>query len=190
MHADLIAECWASALRDAAESKRLVLMYLASDIILQSRKETPELRDAFQDHLEEAVSLIHSASTQKTMDAIDRIVSIWEERGAFANDFIARLRLAARAPPEAAAADAATLLAATPAAVLTTATAAEVPLADVVEAVKKARGGASAAENVHWLIGRVTTDVLSETIASELPDAAAADALAAKVRLVLVATCT
>eukprot|EP00041_Stephanoeca_diplocostata_P010398 m.165299 g.165299 ORF g.165299 m.165299 type:complete len:111 (-) comp18133_c0_seq4:1108-1440(-) len=55
-HADNAADVWMKHLLQAPQKQLMPLMYLVSDAILQSRKRGNEIKDAFQDHLEEALA--------------------------------------------------------------------------------------------------------------------------------------
>ena len=68
----------------AKDSKQLTFMYLANDVIQNSKKKGPEYGKEFGEVLVE--SFKHMAKTginSKTKHSLHRILTIWEERGVY-----------------------------------------------------------------------------------------------------------
>ncbi|KAJ8029691.1 Regulation of nuclear pre-mRNA domain-containing protein 2 [Holothuria leucospilota] len=89
-HFKQIVEVWIQSLRDATkESHRLTLMYLANDVIQNSRRKGVSVfKDGFAGVLEEAASLCRDESIRKS---VLRIITIWEERNIFDSEFCEKL---------------------------------------------------------------------------------------------------
>lgn len=67
----------------APKNKKLTFMYLANDVIQNSKKKGPEYGKEFQKVLEKAFHHIGescSSSDNKTISSLDRILKIWEDR--------------------------------------------------------------------------------------------------------------
>lgn len=99
-HAGAAVEIWLRELLAATAARKLSLVYLANDAVLQSRKSGTEIRDAFADSLEEALTHVHSGGTPKAQLSIERIINIWEERSAYSRTFLDTLRLAITKPEQ------------------------------------------------------------------------------------------
>lgn len=68
----------------AKDSKQLTFMYLANDVIQNSKKKGPEYGTEFGNVLVDAFK--HMAKTginSKTKHSLHRILNIWEERGVY-----------------------------------------------------------------------------------------------------------
>jgi regulator of Ty1 transposition protein 103 len=65
----------------ADELRKLTLMYLANDVIQNSKKKGPEYGKEFALVLKKAFKLIGNIKcSEKTRKRLDRILDIWEER--------------------------------------------------------------------------------------------------------------
>ncbi|KTF77670.1 hypothetical protein cypCar_00032956, partial [Cyprinus carpio] len=72
---------------------RLNLFYLANDVIQNcKRKNAIVYRTTFTDVLPEAMKLISATKDSKVNKAVLRILSIWEERSVYSEEFISQLR--------------------------------------------------------------------------------------------------
>lgn len=68
----------------APQNRKLVFMYLANDVIQNSKKKGPEYQEHFATILAKAFMHIGKAcSDEKTINSLSRILSIWEERGVY-----------------------------------------------------------------------------------------------------------
>ncbi|KAK2887532.1 hypothetical protein Q8A67_015760 [Cirrhinus molitorella] len=89
----VIVRYWVKWMRKSDASHRLNLFYLANDVIQNcKRKNAIVYRTTFTDVLPEAMKLISSTKDSKVNKAVARILSIWEERNVYSDDFIVQLR--------------------------------------------------------------------------------------------------
>lgn len=77
-------------MNSAAASRKLVFMYLANDVIQNSKKKGPEYSEAFSSIiLTKAFSDIsQKCDDEKTFKSLERILKIWDERGVYESDKI------------------------------------------------------------------------------------------------------
>ncbi|XP_028029177.1 regulation of nuclear pre-mRNA domain-containing protein 1B [Bombyx mandarina] len=83
-HHAAVVKTWLKELLKAKDSKQLTFMYLANDVIQNSKKKGPEYGKEFGEVLVE--SFQHMAKTgmeSKTKHSLHRILKIWEERGVY-----------------------------------------------------------------------------------------------------------
>lgn len=66
----------------AKENKKLIFMYLANDVIQNSKKKGPEYGQEFGLHLQKAFEHM-SACDEKTKNSLERLLTIWEDRGIY-----------------------------------------------------------------------------------------------------------
>lgn len=62
--------------------KKLTFMYLANDVIQNSRKKGPEYGQEFGTHLARAFDHMSDSET-KTVNSLERLLTIWSERGIY-----------------------------------------------------------------------------------------------------------
>jgi regulator of Ty1 transposition protein 103 len=78
----------------ATPSRKLVFMYLANDVIQNSKKKGPEYSESFSLTLAKAFKDIGKyCNDEKTIRSLDRILSIWEDRGVYDGDKIKEFRV-------------------------------------------------------------------------------------------------
>lgn len=90
----------------APQNRKLVFMYLANDVIQNSKKKGPEYQEHFTTILAKAFTHIgKSCSDEKTLNSLNRILTIWEERGVYEADKVKGFRagIAGKVPTESAA---------------------------------------------------------------------------------------
>ncbi|XP_063828311.1 regulation of nuclear pre-mRNA domain-containing protein 1B [Ostrinia nubilalis] len=83
-HHAAVVKTWFKELLKAKDAKQLTFMYLANDVIQNSKKKGPEYGKEFGEVLIE--SFKHMAKTginAKTKNSLHRILSIWQERGVY-----------------------------------------------------------------------------------------------------------
>ncbi|XP_034831648.1 regulation of nuclear pre-mRNA domain-containing protein 1B [Maniola hyperantus] len=83
-HHAAIVKTWYKELLKAKDSKQLTFMYLANDVIQNSKKKGPEYGKEFGNVLVDALK--HMAKTginAKTKQSLHRILTIWEERAVY-----------------------------------------------------------------------------------------------------------
>ncbi|XP_043073319.1 regulation of nuclear pre-mRNA domain-containing protein 2 isoform X1 [Puntigrus tetrazona] len=89
----VIVRYWIKWLRKSDAQHRLNLFYLANDVIQNcKRKNAIVYRTTFTDVLPEAMKLISATKDSKVNKAVARILSIWEERSVYSEEFISQLR--------------------------------------------------------------------------------------------------
>lgn len=93
-HSKTVVDLWLKDLRKVKPSKKLTYLYLANDVIQNSRKKGPEYNRDFKDVL--PVSFTHTAkyADEKTKGSMSRIISIWKERKLFDDKFIMKMNTA------------------------------------------------------------------------------------------------
>ncbi|KAK5911067.1 hypothetical protein CgunFtcFv8_005277 [Champsocephalus gunnari] len=100
----LIVRHWMKCLKKSDTSQRLNLFYVANDVIQNcKRKNAIVYRTAFAEMLPEAFLLVNTEGDPKVLKAVERILSIWEERGVYAGTLITELRsnlVKEESPPE------------------------------------------------------------------------------------------
>lgn len=68
----------------AKESKQVTFMYLANDVIQNSKKKGPEYGREFGEVLMESFQhMAKSGIDEKTKHSLARILNIWQERGVY-----------------------------------------------------------------------------------------------------------
>lgn len=83
-HHAAIVKTWFKEMIKAKDSKQLTFMYLANDVIQNSKKKGPEYGKEFGNVLTDALK--HMAKTginTKTKHSLHRILNIWQERGVY-----------------------------------------------------------------------------------------------------------
>ncbi|XP_029299338.1 LOW QUALITY PROTEIN: regulation of nuclear pre-mRNA domain-containing protein 2a [Cottoperca gobio] len=100
----LIVRHWIKCLRKSDTSQRLNLFYVANDVIQNcKRKNAIVYRTAFAEVLPEAFVLVNSEGDPKVIQSVERILSIWEDRGVYSGTLVAELRsslVKEESPPE------------------------------------------------------------------------------------------
>lgn len=102
-HHSIIVKTWLKELQKAPTSKKLTFMYLANDVIQNSKKKGPEFGKEFEHVLLKAFKLIaQSNPEEKTIHNLNRILKIWGERGVYEEakikDFSAALNQGEKSP--------------------------------------------------------------------------------------------
>lgn len=83
-HHSIIVRTWLKELQKAPTSKKLTFMYLANDVIQNSKKKGPEFGKEFENVLLKAFKVIaQSGPEEKTIHNLNRILHIWGERGVY-----------------------------------------------------------------------------------------------------------
>lgn len=81
--ARLIVETWSNEFATAQLEKKLALLFLANDILQNSRKKGPEYVDAFFRVLPKALRHVVKYGDAKAAKCAARLVEIWKERRVF-----------------------------------------------------------------------------------------------------------
>lgn len=83
-HHSIIVKTWLKELQKVSSSKKLTFMYLANDVIQNSKKKGPEFGKEYEHVLLKAFKLIaQSGPEEKTIKSLNRILNIWGERGVY-----------------------------------------------------------------------------------------------------------
>ncbi|XP_078485048.1 regulation of nuclear pre-mRNA domain-containing protein 1B-like [Ciona intestinalis] len=90
-HARTIVQVWQTELIKAKIDKKLTFLYLANDVIQNSRKKSTEFTKAFGGVLITAFTHVAKHADGKTKSAIERMLSIWVERSVYEADYIKQI---------------------------------------------------------------------------------------------------
>ncbi|XP_047226052.1 regulation of nuclear pre-mRNA domain-containing protein 1B isoform X1 [Girardinichthys multiradiatus] len=100
-HSGLIVKVWHRELKKAKNNRKLTFLYLANDVIQNSKKKGPEFAKDFESVLVDACSHVArcvSATPREVDDGckkqMERLLNIWKERNLYRGDFIQQLKLA------------------------------------------------------------------------------------------------
>ncbi|XP_061197441.1 regulation of nuclear pre-mRNA domain-containing protein 1B-like isoform X2 [Saccostrea echinata] len=92
-HSKTIVQVWLREMQKVRPSQRLTFMYLANDVIQNSKKKGPEFTRDFATVLPEAYKISTKDADDKIKKSVDRILGIWEERAVYSKHFIDQIRL-------------------------------------------------------------------------------------------------
>ncbi|XP_072370762.1 regulation of nuclear pre-mRNA domain-containing protein 1B isoform X2 [Scyliorhinus torazame] len=92
-HAGIIVHVWHRELKRAKPSRKLTFIYLANDVIQNSKRKGPEFTKAFEGVLVDAFSHVARESEQNCKKQMERVLNIWQERIVYDVDFIQQLKL-------------------------------------------------------------------------------------------------
>ncbi|XP_077469312.1 regulation of nuclear pre-mRNA domain-containing protein 1B [Stigmatopora argus] len=93
-HSGLIVKVWHRELKKAKISRKLTFLYLANDVIQNSKKKGPEFTKDFETVLIDACSHVASEVDESCKKHMERLLNIWKERNLYRSDFIQQLTLA------------------------------------------------------------------------------------------------
>ncbi|XP_056129738.1 regulation of nuclear pre-mRNA domain-containing protein 1B isoform X1 [Lampris incognitus] len=94
-HSSLIVKVWHRELKKAKSSRKLTFLYLANDVIQNSKKKGPEFTKDFESVLVDACSHVASSDADESCKKhMERLLNIWKERSLYRSDFIQQLKLA------------------------------------------------------------------------------------------------
>uniref|UniRef100_A0A182PGF4 CID domain-containing protein n=1 Tax=Anopheles epiroticus TaxID=199890 RepID=A0A182PGF4_9DIPT len=83
-HHSIIVKTWLKELHRAPSAKKLTFMYLANDVIQNSKKKGPEFGREFENVLVKAFKNVAQSSPEpKTINSLNRILGIWCDRGVY-----------------------------------------------------------------------------------------------------------
>ncbi|XP_028904589.1 regulation of nuclear pre-mRNA domain-containing protein 1B isoform X2 [Ornithorhynchus anatinus] len=107
-HAGPIVAVWHRELRKAKSSRKLTFLYLANDVIQNSKRKGPEFTREFESVLVDAFSHVAREADEGCKKPLERLLSIWQERSVYGGEFIHQLKLSMEdsgSPPPSKAAD-------------------------------------------------------------------------------------
>ncbi|XP_026055408.1 regulation of nuclear pre-mRNA domain-containing protein 1B-like isoform X1 [Carassius auratus] len=93
-HASFIVRVWHRELKKAKRSRKLTFLYLANDVIQNSKKKGPEFAKNFEGVLVDACSHVARDGDEGCKKHMERLLNIWQERSLYRADFIQQLKLA------------------------------------------------------------------------------------------------
>lgn len=93
-HSALIVKVWHRELKKAKTTRKLTFLYLANDVIQNSKKKGPEFTKDFESVLVDACSHVASETDESCKKQMERLLNIWKERSLYRADFIQQLKLA------------------------------------------------------------------------------------------------
>ena len=83
-HYNKIAHTWSREFYKIQNSRKLTFLYLANDVVQNSRKKAPEFAKEFGSVLKKVVEhLANLKLDEKTVKSISRLLQIWQERVIF-----------------------------------------------------------------------------------------------------------
>ncbi|XP_019638210.1 PREDICTED: regulation of nuclear pre-mRNA domain-containing protein 1B-like isoform X1 [Branchiostoma belcheri] len=93
-HHKLIVQTWQNELHKAKPGRKLTFMYLANDVIQNSKKKGPEFTKEFTNVLVRAFQHVarYTATDDDTVKRLERIVDIWKERAVYDADYVDQLK--------------------------------------------------------------------------------------------------
>ncbi|KAM4605877.1 regulation of nuclear pre-mRNA domain-containing protein 1B-like [Discoglossus pictus] len=93
-HAGNIVTVWQRELRRAKTSRKLTFLYLANDVIQNSKRKGPEFTREFENVLLDAFTHVSSEAEDGCRKPLERLLHIWQERSVYSADFVQQLRSA------------------------------------------------------------------------------------------------
>ncbi|XP_035204453.1 regulation of nuclear pre-mRNA domain-containing protein 1B-like [Stegodyphus dumicola] len=94
-HHKTIVQVWFKELKKAKPNRKLTFMYLANDVIQNSKKKGPEFSKEFSNVLSKAFAHVCECVTDsKTRSGLERIINVWEDRNVYDSTIISGLRSA------------------------------------------------------------------------------------------------
>ncbi|XP_035385237.1 zinc transporter 2-like isoform X1 [Electrophorus electricus] len=90
-HSKTIVKVWYNELKKAQVSRKLTFLYLANDVIQNSKKKGPEFTQDFAPLIIDAFKHVSSEGEDGCKKQLDRVLSIWQERAVYENDLLDKL---------------------------------------------------------------------------------------------------
>ncbi|XP_006621254.1 regulation of nuclear pre-mRNA domain-containing protein 1B isoform X2 [Apis dorsata] len=92
-HHPTIVKVWFKEMCKVKDNRKLMFMYLANDVIQNSKKKGPEFGKEFETVLPKAFEHMKGFD-EKTRERLNRLLQIWEERGVYDKTQIAEFKAA------------------------------------------------------------------------------------------------
>ncbi|KAM4029025.1 regulation of nuclear pre-mRNA domain-containing protein 1A isoform 2-T2 [Anomaloglossus baeobatrachus] len=93
-HSRGIVSVWDRELRKAKPNRKLTFLYLANDVIQNSKRKGPEFTKDFAPVIVDAFKHVSSETDESCKKHLGRVLSIWEERAVYENDVLEHLKTA------------------------------------------------------------------------------------------------
>ncbi|XP_054620146.1 regulation of nuclear pre-mRNA domain-containing protein 1A-like isoform X2 [Dunckerocampus dactyliophorus] len=90
-HSKTIVNVWFNELIKAQVSRKLTFLYLANDVIQNSKKKGPEFTQDFAPVIVDAFKHVHRDGEDGCKKHLGRVLSIWQERAVYDNDLLEQL---------------------------------------------------------------------------------------------------
>ncbi|CAM4630754.1 unnamed protein product [Leuciscus chuanchicus] len=90
-HSKTIVKVWHNELKRAQVSRKLTFLYLANDVIQNSKRKGPEFTDDFAPVIVDAFKHVSSEGDEGCKKQLGRVLSIWQERAVYENDVLDKL---------------------------------------------------------------------------------------------------
>ncbi|XP_073677556.1 regulation of nuclear pre-mRNA domain-containing protein 1A [Garra rufa] len=90
-HSKTIVKVWYSELKKAQVSRKLTFLYLANDVIQNSKRKGPEFTQDFSPVIVDAFKHVSGEGDESCKKQLGRVLSIWQERAVYENDVLEKL---------------------------------------------------------------------------------------------------
>ncbi|RXN26501.1 zinc transporter 8-like protein [Labeo rohita] len=90
-HSKTIVKVWYSELKKAQVSRKLTFLYLANDVIQNSKRKGPEFTQDFSPVIVDAFKHVSSEGDESCKKQLGRVLSIWQERAVYENEILDKL---------------------------------------------------------------------------------------------------
>ncbi|XP_065185991.1 regulation of nuclear pre-mRNA domain-containing protein 1B-like [Sycon ciliatum] len=94
-HARQVVLMWKGCLQKAPPGRKLTFVYLANDVLQNSKKKGSEYSKEFSEVLEEVFQDLYQIADASMRNALDRILKIWEDRAVLTDSVLVLLRMCA-----------------------------------------------------------------------------------------------
>jgi len=91
-HSKTIVEIWIKEVKKARGSKKLTLLYLANDVVQNSKKKGPEFNRDFRPVLSDAFKDAFKEADDKIKGSLDRLLAVWLERGVYEAELLDKIK--------------------------------------------------------------------------------------------------
>ncbi|CAG10000.1 unnamed protein product [Tetraodon nigroviridis] len=90
-HSKIIVNVWFNELKKAQVSRKLTFLYLANDVIQNSKKKGPEFTEDFAPLIVNAFKHVYRDGEDGCKKQLGRVLSIWQERAVYENNLLDQL---------------------------------------------------------------------------------------------------
>uniref|UniRef100_A0A9J8BIR9 Proton-coupled zinc antiporter SLC30A8 n=1 Tax=Cyprinus carpio carpio TaxID=630221 RepID=A0A9J8BIR9_CYPCA len=90
-HSKTIVKVWYNELKKAQLSRKLTFLYLANDVIQNSKRKGPEFTQDFSPVIVDAFKHVSGGGDESCQKQLGRVLSIWQERAVYENDILDKL---------------------------------------------------------------------------------------------------
>ncbi|KAI5622785.1 hypothetical protein C0J50_17663, partial [Silurus asotus] len=95
-HSKTIVKVWYNELKKAQVSRKLTFLYLANDVIQNSKRKGPEFTLDFAPVIVDAFKHVSSEGEEGGKKHLERVLSIWQERAVYEIDLLDKLSVVLR----------------------------------------------------------------------------------------------